>query len=111
MATIDEATTPAAPPFVAFSSCVEVVVPGAQWEPLYASLQTLKGHVQEYPGCQRVDVFVRTADDGVRIHLYTTWDTLDQLEVYEARGYTFQRLLADLGGATPERELIMEKIF
>jgi hypothetical protein len=90
---------------------VEVVAPLDEWEPLYASLQALKGHVQEYPGCQRFDVFVCALDDGVRVHLYTTWDTLDQLEVYEARGYTFQRLLADLGGAAPERELIMEKIF
>jgi hypothetical protein len=101
----------AAPPFVSFSSCTEVVVPADAWETVYASLQALKGHVQEYPGCQRFDVFVLAEGDGVRIHVYTTWDTLDQLEVYEARGYTFPRLLADLEETAPERELIMEKIF
>jgi hypothetical protein len=101
----------AAPPFVSFSSCTEVVVPAAAWEVVYASLQALKGHVQEYPGCQRFDVFVRAEDDGMRIHVYTTWDTIDQLEVYEARGYTFTRLLGDLEETAPERELIMEKIF
>jgi quinol monooxygenase YgiN len=101
----------AAPPFVSYSSCTEIVVPAADWEALYASLQALKGHVQEYPGCQRFDVFVRAQTDGVRIHVYTTWDTLDQLEVYEQRGYTFTRLLADFGDTAPERELIMEKIF
>ena len=61
----------AAPPFVSYSSCTEVVVPAAAWEVVYASLQALKGHVQEYPGCQRFDVFVRAEDDGVphpRLH-------------------------------------------
>jgi hypothetical protein len=80
---------------------------------VYASLQSLKGHVQEYPGCQRFDVFTRVEQgDDVRIHCYTTWDTSTQLEAFLERGYTFERLLADLGeGLGPERSLIMEKVF
>jgi hypothetical protein len=102
----------AAPPFVAYSSLTEVLVPAAQWEGLYASLQALKGHVQEYPGCERFDVFVRVEADGdVRVHCYTTWDTPGQLEAFLERGYTFERLLADFGGLEAERSLVMDKIF
>jgi hypothetical protein len=103
----------AAPPFVAYSSLTETLVPAADWEAVYGSLQALKGHVQEYPGCQRFDVFTRVEEgDDVRIHCYTTWDTPIQLEAFLERGYTFERLLADLGeGLEPERSLIMEKIF
>jgi hypothetical protein len=103
----------AAPPFVAYSSLAETLVPAADWEAVYGSLQALKGHVQEYPGCQRFDVFTRVEEgDDVRIHCYTTWDTPIQLEAFLERGYTFERLLADLGeGLEPERSLIMEKIF
>jgi hypothetical protein len=99
-------------PFVSYSSCTEVLVPEAEWEALYASLQALKGHVQEYPGCERFDVFVRAEADGaVRVHCYTTWDTLVQLEAFLERGYTFDRLLADFGGVEPDRTLVMEKVF
>ena len=99
-------------PFVAYSSLSEVVVPAEDWESLYSSLQALKGHVQEYPGCQRFDVFVRAEADGdVQIHCYTTWDTPGQLEAFLERGYTFERLLADLGGLEAERSLVMEKVF
>lgn len=102
----------AAPPFVAYSSLTEVLVPADQWEELYASLQALKGHVQEYPGCERFDVFVRVEADGdVRVHCYTTWDTPGQLEAFLERGYTFERLLADFGGLEAERSLVMDKIF
>jgi hypothetical protein len=102
----------AAPPFVAYSSLTEVLVPAAQWEGLYASLQALKGHVQEYPGCERFDVFVRVEADGdVRVHCYTTWDTPGQLEAFLERGYTFERLLADFGDLEAERSLVMDKIF
>lgn len=100
-----------APPFVVYSSCTEVVVPADSWEDLYASLQALKGHVQEYPGCQSFDVFVRAQTDGMRIHCYTNWDTAVQLEAFLERGYTFERLLADLGVPEPERNLVMEKVF
>lgn len=103
----------AALPFVVYSTCSEVIVPIAEWEPLYASLQALKAHVQEYPGCQRFDVFFHAdREASVRVHCYTTWDTLAQLEVFRERGYTFERLLADLGGEIElERSLVMEKVF
>jgi hypothetical protein len=99
-------------PFVAYSALSEAIVSADDWEDLYASLQALKGHVQEYPGAQRFDVFVRAEAEGaVRIHCYTTWDTPGQLEAYLERGYTFERLLADFGGLEAERNLVMEKVF
>jgi hypothetical protein len=100
-------------PIVVYSTCSEVVVPAAEWPHLYGSLQALKGHVQEYPGCQRFDVFVLAAPEAaVRVHCYTSWDTLAQLEAFVERGYTFERLLDDLGEpAELERSLVMEKIF
>jgi hypothetical protein len=101
-----------AQPFVAYSTMTEVIVPADVWEDLYASLQALKGHVQEYPGCERFDLFVRVEPaGGMRVHCYTTWDTPGQLEAFLERGYTFERLLADFGGLTAERSLVMEKIF
>jgi hypothetical protein len=103
----------AAQPFVVYSTCSEVAVPYDDWPALYASLQALKAHVQEYPGCQRFDVFFRAEPgSGVRVHCYTTWDTLAQLEAFVERGYTFERLLADVGGDIQlERSIIMEKVF
>ncbi len=99
-------------PFVTYSTLSEAVIPAEDWEALYASLQALKGHVQEYPGCQRFDVFIRAEQDGdVRIHCYTTWDTPAQLEAFLERGYTFERLLADFGALETERSLVMEKVF
>jgi putative hemolysin len=101
-----------APPFVAYASFTDAVVPAEEWEAVYASLQALKGHIQEYPGCQRFEVFVRAeAAGGLLVHCYTTWDTPSQLEAYLERGYTFERLLADLDAVEPERSLVMEKIF
>jgi hypothetical protein len=100
-------------PYVTYSSFSAALVPAAEWPDLYASLQALKGHVQEYPGCQGFDVFVRAEVNGdIRIHCYTTWDTATQLEAFLERGYTFERLLADVGGdLTAERSLAMEKVF
>jgi len=99
-------------PFVSYSALSEALVPAADWADLYSSLQALKGHVQEYPGCQRFDVFVRAESNGdVRVHCYTTWDTPEQLEAFLERGYTFERLLADFGGLDAERSLVMEKVF
>jgi hypothetical protein len=99
-------------PFVSYSSATEALVPGADWERLYASLQTLKAHVQEYPGCQRFDVFIRAEENGdVRLHCYTTWDTPWQLEAFLERGYTFERMLADFGGLGAERSFVMQKVF
>ena len=99
-------------PFVVYSTFTHVAVPAAEWEDVYASLQALKGHVQEYPGCQRFDVFVRAEADGtIELHCYTTWDTSVQLEAFLERGYTLERLLADLGDLEAERSLVMEKVF
>ena len=99
-------------PYVVYSSASEAVVPADRWEGLYASLQTLKAHVQEYPGCQRFDVFIRAEDNGdIRIHCYTTWDTPEQLEAFLERGYTFERMLADVAGLQVEPPRVMEKVF
>ena len=100
-----------APPFVTYSTLTETLAPADAWDDLYASLQAFKGHVQEYPGCESFDVFVRAEADGFLVHCYTTWDTLVQLEAFLERGYTFERLLADLDGLEPARSLVMEKIF
>jgi hypothetical protein len=102
-----------APPFVSYSTLTDVIVPAADWPGLYAALQALKGHVQEYPGCQSFDVFVRAELDGdMRVHCYTTWDTAVQVEAFLERGYTFERLLADVvPDVGPERTLVMEKVF
>jgi hypothetical protein len=106
------ASAPSALPYVAWSSLTAALVPAADWPLVFASMQTLKGHVQEYPGCQRFDVFIRAEDDGeVRIHCYTTWDTPWQLEAFLDRGYTLERLLADFGDLSAERSLVMEKVF
>jgi hypothetical protein len=100
-------------PIVVYSSCSEALVPGGHWPMLYASLQALKAHVQEYPGCQRFDVFFRAEPDAaVRVHCYTKWDTIEQLEVFLDRGYTFERLLGDVSDDIRlERSLVMEKVF
>jgi hypothetical protein len=104
----------AAPPFVSYSTCSEVIVPNAEWPTLYASLQALKAHVQEYPGCQGFDVFFHAEPDqaAVRVHCYTDWDTEAQLEAFLERGYTFERMLADVSPDIElERSLVMEKLF
>ena len=100
-------------PFVSYSSMTETLIPAADWATVYASLQALKGHVQEYPGCQGFDVFVRAEGDGdVLVQCYTTWDTAGQLEVFLERGYTLERLLVDIGsGLVSTRSLVMEKVF
>ena len=76
-------------------------------------LQALKGHVQEYPGCQSFDVFVRVEAERRRARsLLHDLGYLAQLEAFLGRGYTFERLLADLGdGLEIERSLTMEKVF
>jgi hypothetical protein len=102
----------AAPPFVAYSTMSEATVPASDWSYLYGSLQAYKSHVQEYPGCQKMELFAAIDDDGaMRIHCYTVWDTPEQLEVFLELGYTFERLLADLDLAGVERSLVMEKLF
>jgi hypothetical protein len=102
----------AAPPYVSYSTATVAHVPGDAWPAVYSSLQALKGHVQEYPGCQRLEAFVQVEEGGgVRIHCYTTWDTPEQLEVFLERGYTFERMLADVAELAIERTYVMEKIF
>jgi hypothetical protein len=104
----------AAPPFVSYSTCSVAMAPTPEWPNLYASLQALKAHVQEYPGCQGFNVFFRAdpEEDGVRVHCYTIWDTEAQLEAFLERGYTFERMLADVSPAIQlERSLVMEKLF
>jgi quinol monooxygenase YgiN len=101
----------AAPPFVSYSSASFVQVPPEDWPDVYASLQTLKAHVQEYPGCQRFDAFVSVGEAGARVHCYTTWDSPEQLGVFLERGYTFERMLDDVAGLQVERSTVMEKIF
>jgi hypothetical protein len=103
----------AALPFVDYATCSEVSVPNDEWPALYASLQALKAHVQEYPGCQGFDVFFHAEEEAaVRLHCYTIWDTPGQLEAFLERGYTFERMLADVGpDITLERSLVMEKLF
>src|SRR5438067_6520291 len=102
----------AAPPYVAFSSCTVARIPAASWAAVYSSMQALKGHVQEYPGCQRLEAFVQAEPDGaVRVHCYTTWDTQEQLEAFLERGYTFERMLRDVAEVGIERNYVMEKVF
>ena len=99
-------------PFVSYSSLTEVLIPEDRWEDLYSFLQAFKAHVQEYPGCQRLEAFVQVEPDGgVRVHCYTTWDTPEQLDVYLEYGYTFERLLGDVGLPSQARTLLMEKLF
>jgi hypothetical protein len=103
----------AAPPFVSYSTMSEALVASSEWPFVYASLQAYKAHVQEYPGCQRLEAFVSVEDEGaVRVHCYTTWDTPDQLDVFLERGYTFERMMVDTGcDAQIDRTLVMEKLF
>jgi hypothetical protein len=106
------ASAPSALPYVAWSTLTVAVVPMAEWPHVFGSMQTLKGHVQEYPGCQKLEAFVHVdSDDAVRIHCYTTWDTPEQLEAFLERGYTFERMLADLAELPAEPTMVMEKVF
>ena len=101
----------AAPPYVSYSTCTVATIPAEAWPNVYGAMQALKGHVQEYPGCQKLEAFVQVEDGGVRVHCYTTWDTPEQLEVFLERGYTFERMLADVAELTADRTYVMEKVF
>jgi hypothetical protein len=103
---------PSALPYVAWASATFAEIPSDEWERVYGSMQSLKAHVQEYPGCQKLEAFVQPASRGaVRIHCYTVWDTPEQLEAFLERGYTLERMLADVANVEPEQTLIMEKVF
>ncbi|TMM30982.1 MAG: hypothetical protein E6F93_08370 [Actinobacteria bacterium] len=100
-----EAPFPSVLPYVSWSSLTIAAIPADAWPLVFGSMQTLKGHVQEYPGCQKLEAFVHAEAEGaVRIHCYTTWDTPDQLEA-------FLRMLVDVAGITAQPTLLMEKIF
>ena len=102
----------AAAPYVSYSSATMAFVPAESWSVVYSSMQALKRHVQEYPGCQRLEAFVQAEPDGaVRVHCYTTWDTSEQLEAFLERGYTFERMLRDVAELGIERNYVMEKVF
>jgi hypothetical protein len=102
----------AAAPYVSYSSATVAFVPATSWPLVYSSMQALKGHVQEYPGCQRLEAFVQVEPDGaVRVHCYTTWDTPEQLEVFLERGYTFERMLQDIAELGVDQTYVMEKVF
>lgn len=99
-------------PYVAWSTLTVASVPSDDWPLVFASMQALKGHVQEYPGCQKLEAFVHVEDDGaMRIQCYTTWDTPEQLEAFLERGYTFERMLRDIAEINAQPTLLMEKIF
>lgn len=99
-------------PYVSWSSLTIATVTADAWPVVFGSMQALKGHVQEYPGCQKLEAFVHAEAEGaVRILCYTTWDTPEQLEAFLERGYTFERMLADVAGITAEPTLVAEKIF
>jgi hypothetical protein len=101
-----------APPYVQWSSQSVATVGPDAWALVFPSMQALKGHVQEYPGCQKLEAFVEELDDGsVRIYCYTTWDTPEALGAFLERGYTFERMLVDVAGISVEPARTVEKIF
>ena len=71
-----------APPYVAYSTYTEEMVPLGDWVTVFGSLQALKSHVQEYRGCQSFVVFARAEPEAMLVDCYTTWDTIEQLEVF-----------------------------
>ena len=103
---------PSALPYVSWSSVTFAEIPAESWEAVYGSMQALKAHVQEYPGCQKLEAFIEPGADGsVHVHCYTVWDTPDHLDAFLERGYTFARMLADVADIVPRETRIMEKVF
>ena len=98
-------------PYVSWSTGTFARIPVDRWDTVYASMQALKAHVQEYPGCQKLEAFVHVEDGGVRIHCFTTWDTPEQLEAFLERGYTFERMLIDVAEVIAQPTIVMEKVF
>jgi quinol monooxygenase YgiN len=101
----------AAPPYATYSSCTIARIPADRWNEVYGSLQALKAHVQEYPGCIAFDLFARVEAEEIVIHGYTTWDTPEQLDAYLERGYDLVRFLGEVEEILPTDHLVMEKIF
>jgi hypothetical protein len=109
---VEAAFNPSVLPYVAWSSATYAYIPADKWPLVYGSMQALKAHVQEYPGCQKLEAFVEPGADGsVHVHCYTVWDTPEQLEAFLERGYTFERMLGDVAAITPEPTHLMEKVF
>jgi hypothetical protein len=107
-----EAPVTSALPYVSWAAGTFSTIPAAQWELVYGSLQALKAHVQEYPGCQKLEAFVALEENGdVLVHCYTVWDTPEQLEAFLERGYTPERMFADVAGISSRRARVMEKVF
>lgn len=104
-------TFPSALPYVAWSSTSVAVIPAADWPTVFGFMQALKGHVQEYPGCQKLEAFAEPAGSDYRLIVYTTWDTPEQLEAFLERGYTFERMMRDLGEFEVDGPRVVEKIF
>ena len=99
-------------PYVSWASETSAEIPAGDWELVYGSMQALKAHVQEYPGCQKLEAFIEPGADGsVHVHCYTVWDTPDHLDAFLERGYTFARMLADVADIVPRETRIMEKVF
>ena len=111
MAAEAPAPAPSALPYVSWSTETVALVPADAWPLVFGSMQALKGHVQEYPGCQKLEAFVAAEGDVFRVHCYTTWDTPEQLEAFLERGYTFERMLVDVAEVTVESTRVMEKVF
>ncbi len=108
---MEASAVPSALPYVAWSSETVAFVPAGSWPLVYGSMQALKGHVQEYPGCQKLEAFAAVDGDGFRVVCYTTWDTPEQLEAFLERGYTFERMLVDVAEILAEQTRVVEKIF
>jgi hypothetical protein len=107
-----QAVVPSALPYVAWASATFAEIPAERWEDVYASMQALKAHVQEYPGCQKLEAFVELGAGGsVRVDCYTVWDTPEQLEAFLERGYTFERMLRSVANLSAEPTRIVEKVF
>ena len=99
-------------PYVAWASATFAEIPADQWVEVYGSMQALKAHVQEYPGCQKLEAFVDLGGGGVvRVNCYTVWDTPEQLEAFLERGYTFERMLKSVANLDAEPTRVMEKVF
>ena len=49
-----EAPAPSALPYVSWSTETVALVPADAWPLVFGSMQALKGHAQEYPGCQKL---------------------------------------------------------
>jgi hypothetical protein len=107
----EAAAAPSALPYVSWTNATFALIPSESWSTVYASMQALKGHIQEYPGLQRFDVYAHIEEEDTRIHCYTTWDTPEQLAAFLERGYTVERMLADTIELDAEASLSMEKIF